>query len=206
MRASAIRPRRLARRRARGLDPAYGVATLGSFGGSITLKFDHTVKDDADNPNGIDAIVFGNGFRTGTPPRSKFMEPGVIEISKDANGNGLADDPWYVDPGSHIADARHGLDNQAVHLSSPYPTLFYPDKNSAYGLAWITDRPGTCNAWLLSGPRVSGRQPHQPEHQWAGRGLGLCRLLAHVDAWRPRRRRRRGRRLHFGGGILQHGR
>lgn len=86
------------------------VVTLGGFGGSITLAFDHTVKDDPLNPFGMDAIVFGNTFwpaPAGIPdPSLHWAECTTIEICFDANGNGQPDEdePWYLIPGSHIAD------------------------------------------------------------------------------------------------------
>ena len=41
------------------------LVTLGGFGGTITLRFDHMVEDDPLNPFGMDAIVFGNAFWLG---------------------------------------------------------------------------------------------------------------------------------------------
>lgn len=79
------------------------VVTLGGFGGSIVLRFDHTVEDDPLNPHGMDAIVFSNSFWVGGNPERHWAECAVIEISLDVNGNGLADDPWFVIPGSHYA-------------------------------------------------------------------------------------------------------
>ena len=78
-----------------------GTVCLGGFGGSITLAFDRPVLDDPRNPFGMDAIVFGNAFRPGGDLDRKWAEPAIIEISRDDNGNGLADDPWYIIPGSH---------------------------------------------------------------------------------------------------------
>lgn len=78
------------------------IVSLGMFGGSITLGFDHTVMDDLLNPLGMDAIVFGNAFWPGSNPSDHWAEPATIEISLDENQNGLADDPWYLIPGSHI--------------------------------------------------------------------------------------------------------
>lgn len=80
------------------------LASLGGFGGSITLAFDHTVLDDPLNWFGMDAIVFGNAFWVGGNPNRHWAECATIEISLDANENGLADDPWYLIPGSHIPD------------------------------------------------------------------------------------------------------
>ena len=76
------------------------IASLGSTGSSLTLRFDTAVTDDPANPMGLDFIVFSNAFWTGGNPQTKFVEPALIEISEDVNGNGLADDAWYVIPGS----------------------------------------------------------------------------------------------------------
>lgn len=78
------------------------VVTLGGFGGSITLGFDRPVTDDPRNPFGMDAIVYGNAFWVGANPNRRWAEPATIEISRDVNGNGIADDPWYVIPGTYI--------------------------------------------------------------------------------------------------------
>lgn len=72
------------------------VVTLGGFGGSITLRFSQTVMDDCCNPWGLDAIVYGNAFWAGGDASRRFAEGGIIEISRDVNGNGIADDAWYV--------------------------------------------------------------------------------------------------------------
>lgn len=78
------------------------VVTLGGFGGSITLAFDHTVMDDPLNPFGLDAIVFGNAYWVGGNRDRHWAECATIEISLDANGNDLADDAWYIILGSHL--------------------------------------------------------------------------------------------------------
>jgi hypothetical protein len=83
------------------------LVTLGGFGGSLTLAFDHTVMNDPLNPHGMDFIVFGNAYYLddGSPggnPNRHWAECGHVEISRDINNNGEADDPWYLIPGSHI--------------------------------------------------------------------------------------------------------
>jgi hypothetical protein len=78
------------------------VVTLGGFGGSITLAFDHTVMDDPLNPFGLDAIVFGNAYWVGGNRDRHWAECATIEISLDANGNDLADDAWGIILGSHL--------------------------------------------------------------------------------------------------------
>ena len=80
------------------------IVSLGGFGGSLTLAFDHTVADHPLNPMGLDAIVFGNAFWVGGSDERHWGECATIEISLDENENGVADDPWYLIPGSHIVD------------------------------------------------------------------------------------------------------
>jgi len=80
------------------------VVSLGGFGGYIVLGYDHTVVDDPLNPFGMDAIIFGNAYWVGGNPNRHWAECAMIEISLDENENGLADDPWYLIPGTHIID------------------------------------------------------------------------------------------------------
>lgn len=106
--------------------------TLGGFGGSITLGFDHTIQDRACNPMGLDAIVFGNAVWVSGNPLRRWGEAGVIEISRDVNGNGIADDPWYVVPGSSLPSAPVNVwrstmwDNNASTPTPPANLSWYP--------------------------------------------------------------------------------
>jgi hypothetical protein len=102
--------------------------TLGGFGGSITLAFDHTVMDDACNPMGLDFIVFGNAAWVGGDPARRWAECATVEIALDANGNGEADDPWFLVPGSAPAGARReqAWDNNAGTPAPPMNVAWYP--------------------------------------------------------------------------------
>jgi len=88
------------------------VVTLGGFGGALVLSFDHRVLDDPRNPWGMDAIVFGNAYWVGGNVQRHWAECVTIEIGMDTNENGLADDLWYLIPGSHIDDPRQQLTSQ----------------------------------------------------------------------------------------------
>ncbi|MCC6320216.1 MAG: hypothetical protein IT438_02130 [Phycisphaerales bacterium] len=79
------------------------LVSLGGLGGSITLGFDHPIHDSPHNRFGADIIVFGNAHWVGGDPLRRYAECGVIEVARDTNANGLADDPWYLVPGSHLA-------------------------------------------------------------------------------------------------------
>lgn len=85
------------------------VVSLGGFGGYIILGFDHTIVDHPLNPFGMDAIVYGNAYWVGGDPHRHWAECATIEISADENGNGLADDEWFLIPGSHITDPSSQL-------------------------------------------------------------------------------------------------
>ena len=69
-----------------------GMVSLGGFGGYIVVGFDHTIENKA----GLcDFRVQGNAFYANGQSEYGSSEPGVIEVSFDANGNGLPDDKWY---------------------------------------------------------------------------------------------------------------
>lgn len=59
--------------------------SLGTFGGYVTFRFDHTVL----NGEGPDFVIHGNAFKGSS-------EPGAVMVAFDANGNGTADEEeWY---------------------------------------------------------------------------------------------------------------
>jgi DNA-binding beta-propeller fold protein YncE len=70
--------------------------TLGGFGGSLTLGFDHTVTNI---PNAYDFKIYGNAHEGSS-------EPGIVLVSQDANHNGLPDDEWYELAGSEYHSAK----------------------------------------------------------------------------------------------------
>ncbi len=70
-----------------------GALSLGAFGGYVVFSFESPVKNNPDNPYGVDFIIFGN-------PLPAFCEPGIVSVMKDENGNGLPDDNWYELAGS----------------------------------------------------------------------------------------------------------
>lgn len=70
-----------------------GLVSLGAFGGSIILEFSSGIKNDPSNPYGVDFTIFGNATQT-------WSEPGIVQVMKDENKNGLPDDIWYEIAGS----------------------------------------------------------------------------------------------------------
>jgi len=77
--------------------------SLGGFGGSVTFGFDHTIENV---PGLHDFKIYGNAFLNETnlditlTKKGGSAEPGIIEVSYDANKNGYPDDEWYQIKGS----------------------------------------------------------------------------------------------------------
>lgn len=86
------------------------IVSLGAFGGYIIFGFDHSVV----NNTGYDLGIFGNPYG----PPYDFSEPGVVMVSQDANGNGLADDQWYELAGSEYAKATT-IKNYEITYTNP---------------------------------------------------------------------------------------
>lgn len=87
-----------------GLGPldAHLVA-LGGWGGYITFHFDHPI---ANIPGQRDFAVWGNAYQEMRHLVFGGMnEAGIVMVSKDVNGNGLPDDPWYEISGSCDVDS-----------------------------------------------------------------------------------------------------
>ncbi|VAX41402.1 hypothetical protein MNBD_PLANCTO03-2173 [hydrothermal vent metagenome] len=120
--------------------------TLGGFGGVLVLRFDHTVRDDPRNPFGLDCIVFGNGFWAGGDANRRWGEPATIEIALDVNKNGVADDPWFLIPGSHLADPSAAWGSQT--WDDDVSDTTYPP-----GEAWWVP-PGEAGIWATFGYRL----------------------------------------------------
>lgn len=123
------------------------LVSLGGFGGSITLGFEHTIWDEPFNPFGMDAIVFSNAFwaaPAGSPdPNIHWAECATIEISLDENQNRLPDDRWYLIPGSHIAD----LADQ--YVVKTWDDALGDDTYPPSLAAWIP--PGHSGVWTTEG-------------------------------------------------------
>ncbi len=107
------------------------ICTLGGFGGSITLAFNHEVLDDPLNPDGYDFIVYGNAF-------AGWSEPGIVEISQD----GLT---WYLIPGSslpvnagepHYTPSDYTYDNGETFAAYQLPQGLSDGKDASGNPIW----------------------------------------------------------------------
>lgn len=99
--------------------------SLGGFGGSIIVGFDHSIARNSD-PEGYDFSIAGNQFLDSS-------EPGIVWVMQDTNGNGLPDDVWYELRGS-AADDPETLYDYAVTYYRPAPRMNVP---------WRDDRGNT---------------------------------------------------------------
>lgn len=143
-----------------------GMVCLGAFGGSITIYFPDGIKNDPADPYGVDFTIYGNATAT-------WSEPGIVQVMKDENGNGLPDDTWYEiagsdhfwkstvsnyqvtyqNPGSSQASDIHWTDNlgnsgiipeNSFHQQPYYPkTDLFPEVSP--------------ESYTLSGTRISGQ-------------------------------------------------
>ncbi len=130
------------------------VVSLGGFGGTITLGFDGRIYDNPHNPFGMDLIVYGNAFWIGGnpgDPTRRFAEAGSIEVSRDDNANGIADDPWYLIPGSVYT----GMVPPLVPTSKTWDDNIADPTNPPSSSAWLpVGRAGTwaTSAYQLGAP------------------------------------------------------
>ena len=91
--------------------------SLGGFGGYVIVGFDHSV----DNTTGYDIAVRGNAFNGSS-------EPGIVWVSQDTNGDGLANDVWYELAGS---------DTMAETTIRSYSVTYYRPEADGQPVKWI---------------------------------------------------------------------
>ncbi|GHA37955.1 hypothetical protein GCM10007103_19410 [Salinimicrobium marinum] len=84
------------------------ILSLGAWGGYVIFSFDHTIENKSDTK---DFVVYGNAM-------NGLSEPGIVQVSFDENGNGLADDAWYELLGS-AHKAEETILNYEVTYTNP---------------------------------------------------------------------------------------
>lgn len=174
-------------------DPYLCLLSLGGFGGSIVVGFDHTVPNIS---GAYDFKIYGNAsydsFGTLTGALGGSSEPGIVLVSKDVNGNGLADDEWYELKGSEY-DSKHTIKDYAITYhrpASPLSSVKWTDnqgntgyvyrnethtKNDYYP-AWIEEDEMTFYGSRLKDNAVNEPRPGMPEH-W----VGYCYEYGYAD-------------------------
>lgn len=95
--------------------------SLGSYGGSLTFAFDHSVE----NINGADLAIYGNPL---TGNNGEWSEPAIVAVMQDLNNNGIPDDgPWLELAGSEYS---------SVETIKNYKITYYNPKDSISDISW----------------------------------------------------------------------
>lgn len=89
-----------------------GMISLGGFGGYVVFGFDHPV---ANVEGAYDFKIYANAFMAAGSSVGGSCEPGIVMVSVDANGNGLADDEWY-----ELAGSDYGKETTIKNYSITY--------------------------------------------------------------------------------------
>ena len=149
------------------VEPAWGDNAITTFneGDWATVKFDHRVTDDANNPYGLDFIVYGNAFFAGsggfvdqstdhtefTIDGGIFAEPLKISVSQNGSDwytydNGpYGDDyyptnPWVWDYDLWLNEENGWTDTENDYAKPVNPNLTAADfAGSSYGAMLLYD-------------------------------------------------------------------
>lgn len=107
--------------------------SLGGWGGYVTFHFDHSI---ANMPNQRDFVIWGNAYQEMTNQVFGGMnEAGVVMVSKDVNGNGKPDDPWYEISGSCDIDSieKVDYDYEVTYHQNPMNNIPWTDNRGNSG-------------------------------------------------------------------------
>lgn len=131
------------------------LAWLGE-GGYIAAAFSHPVRDDDNNPYGIDLIVFGNAFQViggnsgwsnGDPQAttvsgSGYYEPGIVSVSQD----GVT---WYsfTTDSDFMADDENFITQSDDHEDGPFCDSFAATMGRLYDPNHADLNLGSWNEW-----------------------------------------------------------
>lgn len=122
------------------VEPAYNVDLNGdkvittlNTGQSVVVGFDHQVENDANNPYGIDFLVFGNSFYTGSGTVSDASNMNTYMLSGGGTFNGggyfenvvvsVSQGPEYV--GQDPSEWTWYTFSNGPYGDNPYPTNAY---------------------------------------------------------------------------------
>ena len=97
--------------------------SLGAWGGSIVVGFDHSIENKG-GYNGYDFSITGNQF-------AQSSEPGIVWVMQDTNENGLPDDEWYELKGSEYGKPE---------TLQFYAMTYYRPKSDNTAIQWKDNR------------------------------------------------------------------
>lgn len=119
--------------------------SLGAWGGSIVVGFDHSIENKGGR-DGYDFSITGNQF-------AQSSEPGIVWVMQDTNGNGLPDDEWYELRGSEYGKPE---------TLGFYAMTYYRPKSADANVQWKDNRG---NAGRVE---VNGTHKQEYYPQWIG--------------------------------------
>lgn len=146
-----------------------GVVTLGAFGGYLIARFDHTII----NRPGDDLIVFAN-------PHSGSSEPGIVQVSYDANQNGLPDDGWFELKGENHDEAIHNYQITYTFSAPDQPVLWTDNqgktgeipRNDFHSQDYFPHFATSENQLSFSGTLLPPNQSQNEAGQWVWNPMG----------------------------------
>lgn len=97
--------------------------SLGSFGGSLVVGFDHSITNDGDYNFAVKNTIYSN-----------YSEPGIVWVMQDENGDGLPNDTWYELKGS---------DYDLEGTIQDYAATYYRPTAPAMPVAWTDNHGGS---------------------------------------------------------------
>ncbi len=110
------------------VDP--GLISLGSYGGYVVFGFDHPVVNVRDS---FDIQIIGNAIQgDATTSAGGSSEPGIVMVSRDENGNGIPDDPWYELAGSEYNNPRTQKGFKITYYRPDENKIPVPDPNDPF--------------------------------------------------------------------------
>ena len=167
--------------------------SLGAYGGYITVGFDHTVPNV---PGEYDLKIYGNAyydmFGTLTGALGGSSEPGIVLVSKDTNGNGLADDEWYELAGSEYNSPATTKNYTITYYrpSSPKEDVKWTDNKGNEGYVYRNDYHTTNSyypAWIkedqitFHGSRLKDNTVNEPHENMPEHWVGYCYAWGYAD-------------------------
>lgn len=174
-------------------DPYLCLISLGAYGGYITVGFDHTVPNV---PGKRDLKIYGNAsydaFGTLTGALGGSSEPGIVWVSKDTNGNGMADDEWYELAGSEYNSPATIKDYSITYYrpSSPKNDVKWTDNKGNEGYVFRNDsytRNSYYPAWIeadeitFHGSRLKDNAVNEPREGMPEHWVGYCYDFGYAD-------------------------
>jgi len=97
--------------------------SLGGFGGTLVLGFDHSLANDGGYSFAIKNTIYSN-----------YSEPGIVWVAQDENGDGLPNDTWYELKGS-----EYGMDCTV----QDYAVTYYRPETPGQPVVWTDNRGGS---------------------------------------------------------------